>query len=127
MRLHSDSRSNFHVVTAHGVGFVAVDGRQLTRSLLLLPDSIDPAWGPDDFSGLTAEHFAPLAQLRCDVLLLGTGARQRFPAAALLRALIEARIGVEVMDTPAACRTYNILVAEGRKAAAALIVERTAA
>jgi uncharacterized protein len=127
MKLHSDSRSKFHVVTAHGAGFVAVDGRKLDRSLLLMPDRIDAAWGPDSFAALTAEHLAPLAQLGCDVVLLGTGSRQHFPSAALLRPLIEARIGLEAMDTPAACRTYNILVAEGRKVAAALIVEREAA
>ena len=123
----SSSRSQFHVITAHGAGFIAVDGRRLARSLLLLPDRIDEAWGPDGFADLTAEHLAPLASLGCDVLLLGTGSRQRFPAAALLRPLIEAKIGVEAMDTPAACRTYNILVAEGRKVAAALIVEKDAA
>ena len=83
--------------------------------------------GPDTFADLTAAHLAPLAAIACDVLLLGTGERLRFPAAAILRPLIEARVGVEMMDTAAACRTYNILVAEGRKAAAALIVEREAA
>lgn len=127
MKLHADSSSAAHVVTAHGPGFVAIDGRRLERSLLLLPDRIDADWGPDDIAALAAEHLAPLAQLGCDVLLLGTGSRQRFPAAAILRPLIEARIGVEIMDTPAACRTYNILVAESRKVAAALIVERAAA
>ena len=127
MKLYADSSSNYHVVTAHGPGFIAVDGRRLEKSLLLLPDRVDTDWGPDDIAALTAEHLAPLAQLGCDVLLLGTGSRQRFPTAAILRPLIEARIGVEIMDTPAACRTYNILVAEGRKVAAALIVERDTA
>ncbi|MDD5248385.1 MAG: Mth938-like domain-containing protein [Rhodocyclaceae bacterium] len=127
MKLYADSRSSFHVVTAHGPGYVAVDGQRLERSLLLQPDRIDAAWGPDAFAELTAAHLAPLATLGCDVLLLGTGPRQRFPAPAILRPLIEARVGVEVMDTPAACRTYNILVAEGRQVAAALIVEREAA
>jgi uncharacterized protein len=125
MKLYSDPRSDLHVVSAHGAGFVAVDGQRYARSLLLLPDRIDAAWGPDDFAGLTPGHLEPLAKLGCDVLLLGTGGRQRFPAPALLRPLIEAGIGAEIMDTPAACRTYNILAAEGRKVAAALIVERT--
>jgi len=124
MKLHADSRSGHHVITAHGAGFVAVNGQRHERSLLVLPDRIDPAWGPDDFAALTVEHLAPLAQLGCDVVLLGTGERQRFPAPALLRPLIEARVGAEVMDTPAACRTYNILMAEGRRVAAALLIER---
>ncbi len=126
MKLHADSTSNSHAITAHGPGYVAVNGRRVERSLLVLPDQVDANWGPQDFAGLTAEHLAPLAHLPCDVVLLGTGARQRFPAAALLRPLIEAHIGIEIMDTPAACRTYSILVAEGRRVAAALIVEKAA-
>lgn len=100
-----------------------MDGRPLHRSLLLLPDRIDDTWGPDDHTALTPEHMASLLDVACDVLLLGTGRRQHFPAMALLRPLYEAGRPVEVMDTPAACRTYNILVAEGRRVAAALIVE----
>lgn len=123
MKLYADPRPTFHVVTSLGPGYVAVDAQRHERSLLLLPDRIDPAWGPANADMLTAAHLAPLAGIGCDLVLLGTGDRQRFPGPAVLRPLIEARIGVEVMDTPAACRTYNILVAEGRKVAAALIVE----
>lgn len=126
MKLYADSRPTFHVVTALGPGYVAVDAQRYERSLLLLPDSVDPAWGPAHPDALTAAHLAPLAGIGCDVVLLGTGERQRFPGPAVLRPLIDARIGVEVMDTHAACRTYNILVAEGRKVAAALIVESKA-
>lgn len=110
-------------MTAYGPGQVSIDGRPYARSLLLLPDRIDTGWGPDAFAALSAEHLAALLSLSCDVILLGTGMRQRFPARALLRPLLEAGRGIEVMDTPAACRTYNILVAEGRHPAAALIVE----
>ncbi len=123
LKLHTDPRSPQHVVTAYGDDHVAVDGRRLARSLLLLPDRIDPSWGPDSFAALAETHIAQLVPLACDVLLLGTGRRQRFPAPALLRALIETGRGIEVMDTPAACRTYNILMAEGRAVAAALIIE----
>jgi uncharacterized protein len=126
MKLYADPRPTFHVVTSLGPGYVAVDAQRYDRSLLLLPDNIDPAWGPTHADMLTAAHLAPLAGIGCDVVLLGTGDRQRFPGPAVLRPLIEARVGVEVMDTPAACRTYNILVAEGRKVAAALIVESKA-
>jgi uncharacterized protein len=127
MKLYADSRPTFHVVTALGPGFVSVDTQRHEHSLLLQPDSLDPAWGPEAFDALSTEHLAPLAKIGCDVLLLGTGERQRFPSPAVLRPLIEARIPVEVMDTHAACRTYNILVAEGRKVAAALIVEQGSA
>jgi uncharacterized protein len=124
LKLHADTRNAQLTVTAYGPDHVAVSGRILQRSLLLLPDSIDAGWGPDSFAALAPHHLAPLAQLPCDVLLLGTGMRQRFPPLALLRPLVEAGRSIEIMDTPAACRTYNILMAEGRKVAAALIVER---
>lgn len=123
LKLIADPRSARHVITAYGTDHVAVDGRVLERSLLLLPDRCDESWGPDAFTALTALHLEPLAALACDVLLLGTGKRQHFPAPALLRPLLEAGRPVEIMDTAAACRTYNILQAEGRIVAAALIIE----
>lgn len=127
LKLHADTRNAHLTVTAYGPDHVAVNGRILQRSLLLLPDRIDAGWGPDSFAALEQEHLAPLVQLTSDVLLLGTGMRQRFPPAALLRPLIEAGRSLEIMDTPAACRTYNILMAEGRLVAAALIVETASA
>lgn len=123
MKLHADSSSTLLTVTAYGVDHVAVNGRILQRSLLLLPDRLEEDWGPDDFPSLGASHLAQLAELAVDVVLLGTGHKQRFPSPALLRPLIEAGRPVEVMDTAAACRTYNILAAEGRAVAAALIIE----
>ena len=126
LKLHADPRSTHHTVTAYGADHVAVNGRILQRSLLLLPDRLDETWGPESFAALAAAHLQSLLDLSCDVLLLGTGQRQRFPAMPLLRPLYEAGRSIEIMDTPAACRTYNILLAEGRAVAAALIVENTA-
>ncbi len=123
MKIQSDVRYAARAVSAYGPGYVAIGGERLTRSFLLGPDGLDAAWGPDSFDGLDASHVAVLAAIPGDVTLLGTGTRQRFPAPALLRPLIEAGRGIEVMDTPAACRTYNVLVAEGRTVVAALIVE----
>lgn len=113
-------------MTAYGDDHVAVNGRILRRSLLLLPDRLDETWGPEGHDALALEHLAALVAVPCDVLLLGTGRRQRFPAPALLRPLIEAGRSVEIMDTQAACRTYNILMAEGRLVGAALVVEAAA-
>jgi uncharacterized protein len=127
LKLHDDSLSTLHAVTGYGDHHVSIDGRELRRSLLLMPEHLDLDWGPDDFAALAQAHFAPLATLRCDVLLLGTGRRQHFPSPALLRPLIEAGRSIEVMDTQAACRTYNILMAEGRVVAAALIIETSPA
>lgn len=123
VKLHAAPHSAYLAVTAYGDDHVAVNGRVLTRSLLLLPDRIDEAWGPPAYATLDQTHLTPLATLQCDVLLLGTGRQQRFPPPALLRPLIEAGRAIEVMNTQAACRTYNILVAEGRVVAAALIIE----
>lgn len=126
MKLQPDQTGLQHIVTAYAPGSIAVNGRVLTRSLLLMPEHLDETWGPNDFGTLTIDHLAQLAALSSDVLLLGTGLRQRFPAPALLRPLIESGRGFEVMDTAAACRTYNILVGEGRIVLAALIVESSA-
>ena len=101
-----------------------MEGRILQRSLLITAEQIDETWGPEHFSTLSQTHLEQLLTLGCDVLLLGTGHRQRFPSSVLLRPLIEAGRPLEIMDTPAACRTYNILQAEGRAVAAALIIER---
>lgn len=123
MKLYADTNSTLHTVTAYGVDYVAINGRTLQRSLLLLPDRLEEDWGPDDFPSLEARHLVRLAELAVDVVLLGTGQKQRFPSPSLLRPLIEAGCPVEVMDTAAACRTYNILAAEGRTVVAALIIE----
>jgi len=123
VKLLADPRTTYLAVTAYGDDHVAINGRALRRSLLLLPDRIDELWGPAENATLTIEHLAALATLTCDVLLLGTGVKQRFPPPAQLRPLIEAGRAIEVMNTQAACRTYNILVAEGRIVAAALIID----
>ncbi len=123
MKLQADARFTSNAISAYGPGYVSVGGQRLTRTCLISSRGVDAIWGPDTFEYLTEEHFAALAAMGCDVLLLGTGARQRFPQPALLRPVIEAGRGIEVMDTAAACRTYNIVLAEGRVVAAALLVE----
>ena len=123
VKLHISPHNSHFIVTAYGDDHVAINGRVLRHSLLLMPNHIDEEWGPNNFSALTHAHLEPLAALAGDVLLLGTGLKQRFPPPTLLRPLIEAGRSVEIMDTQAACRTYNILVTEGRVVVAALIVE----
>jgi uncharacterized protein len=79
-------------------------------------------WPATDFAALEAQHFEYFLELKPDVLLFGTGAKQQFASPELYKALIKARIGIEFMDTPAACRTYNILVAEDRHVIAAVLL-----
>ena len=123
MKLHSTVTAGLLAITAYDAGSIAVNGRPLTKSFLLMPQRLIEEWPPVSFDSLTEADLQAVADLNCPVVLLGTGARQRFPAPMLMRPLIERRIGVEVMDSYAACRTYNILMAEGRDVAAALIIE----
>lgn len=122
MKLHLAGNAGLNIFTEYGAGYVVVNGVRHEASLVVLPDRLE-AWAPISFESLVAEHLAPLAGRGFEVLVLGTGARLRFPRPAVLAPLTNSGLGVEVMDTPAACRTYNILVAEGRKAVAAIIVE----
>jgi uncharacterized protein len=123
MKLHSTVNADLLAITSYDAGHIAVNGRRLTKSFLLTPHRLIEDWPPASFDRLTESDLLAVARLDCPIVLLGTGRRQHFPAAALLRPLIERRVGVEVMDSFAACRTYNILMAEGRDVAAALIVE----
>jgi uncharacterized protein len=123
LKLHLDAGAGLNQFTGYGEGYVAINGQRRTASLIVMPRDPVEDWAPARFEDLAPEHFAALAARELEIVLLGTGARLRFPRPEITRPLIEARIGVEVMDVPAACRTYNILVAEGRKVAAALLLE----
>lgn len=122
MKMHLETGRGQNIIRGYGPGEVTVNQDVYRASLVLLPERIIPDWPPRAFAELAAEHFQLIADLRPELALLGTGARLRFPAPALTRALAEANIGLEVMDTSAACRTYNILMAEGRVVAAALLL-----
>jgi uncharacterized protein len=123
MKLQSNSQSGGRSIAAHGPGWIEIAGSRYLRSLVVTATAIDPHWGPDSFEALAESHLAALAAFEADVLLLGTGSRQRFPPTTMLRALIEKGVGIEIMDTAAACRTFNLLAAENRSVVAALIVE----
>ena len=110
-----------NTITGYGAGYVLVNGARHDANLIVLPERILP-WSAAGFDSLAADDFAELANLDLEVVLLGTGATLRFPNPQVTRALVEARIGLEVMDAQAACRTYNILAAEGRRVAAALLL-----
>ena len=99
-----------------------VNGERFDRSIVVLAEEVRNDWSVGGFDGLEEAHFDYFLALKPDVLLLGTGVIQRFPHPRMYRALTDAGIGVECMDTPAACRTYNILVAEGRRVVAAILI-----
>jgi uncharacterized protein len=121
MKLQLSNISGVNLFTGYGESYVMVNKQRHEQNLVVLRDRLVTDWQPAGFDDLKAEHFALIAELEPEIVLLGTGNRLRFPRPELTRALIEARIGLEVMDFQAACRTYNFLAAEERKVAAALL------
>ena len=117
MKLHAAAPSAANAITGYGDGYVLVNGQRHESSLIITPDQV-MAWDVSAFTDLTAQHFEKLKSIKPEIILLGTGPKQRFPHPSLTASLT----GLEVMDVKAACRTYNILVAEGRKVAAALLL-----
>ncbi|ABM31827.1 Mth938-like domain-containing protein [Paracidovorax citrulli] len=116
-------RSEAQTISAYGADWIAVDGEKLTGSVVIGSRGERREWQCNRFEDLTAEHFALLAELDAEVVIFGSGQRNRFPPPAWLRPLMARRIGLETMDTQAACRTYNILAGEGRHVVAALLLE----
>jgi uncharacterized protein len=112
-----------NVVTGTGPGWVRVGAQDYRENIVLTKDAVTPGFAPSGFEALAAGDLERLLASSPEIVLLGTGATQRFPHPRVTAPLIAARVGLEVMDTRAACRTYNILVAEGRAVIAALIVE----
>ena len=123
MKLHHTTTQQYQTVTAYDRDAVEINLKRFTTSLVVLPEVAPSSWPVNSFDALTTEHFDQIGTHQPDVVILGTGPRQRFVHPRLTTVLTGARIGVECMDNQAACRTYNILMAEGRKVALALIFE----
>jgi uncharacterized protein len=121
VKLHASALTHLNTFTGYGEGYVMVNGVRHQASLIVLPERLLP-WAVSAFEALAEEHFAMLEALKPEIVLLGTGSRLRFPHPRLTAALARAHIGLEVMDAQAACRTYNILMAEERSVAAALLL-----
>ena len=121
MKFHL-SQAEGNVVTGCGPGWVRIGSEEHRASFVVAPDAIVEPWAEGGFDALSEHDFVRLLELAPEIVLLGTGARQRFPHPRVYRALTDAGIGVEVMDSAAAARTYNIIAAEGRRVAAALLL-----
>ncbi|MDA8447136.1 Mth938-like domain-containing protein [Paracidovorax valerianellae] len=119
-------RSETQNISAYGPGWIGVDGEKLTTSLILGSRGLRQEWACTHFEDLTPAHFAQLAELDAELIIFGSGSRNRFPPPAWLQPLMAKRMGLETMDTQAACRTYNILAGEGRNVVAALLLEPSA-
>ena len=122
MRFSFDSDLNHHAITGYGPDWVRVNQQEFRRSLIVTPERLVTDWPPQTFGDLVEAHFAVIAELEPEIVLLGTGGHQQFPRPPVLRPLLRRGVGVEIMDTAAACRTYNIIMLEGRRVAAALLL-----
>ncbi|WP_416548695.1 Mth938-like domain-containing protein [Limnohabitans sp. DCL3] len=124
MKLQPD-KSNSLTINAYGPGWIEVNGQRFTGSLIVssMAGAHPQAWEATKFEDLRPLDFEVLAQSGAELALFGSGQRLRFPQPAWLACLIQKGIGLETMDTAAACRTYNILASEGRKVVVALLLE----
>jgi len=122
VKFQLDNGGGNYRITAYDRYTVTINNQALDRGLIVTAGQLVRDWGPDDAEALTAEHMRQILPLRPDIILLGTGAATVFPEHPVLLPVYEAGIGLEVMDTAAACRSYNILISEGRDVAAALLM-----
>lgn len=120
MKFHL-AQTNSNLFTGYGSGYVEINKQRYTQSLVVLPDQISD-WPGGSFETLTAEDFASLITYHPEIVLIGTGDTQRFPHPRLTAPLTQVQIGLEVMNTQAACRTFNILSSEGRRSVALILL-----
>jgi uncharacterized protein len=122
MKLHLTPGAGLQLFSGYGSGYVSVNHVRYEKCVVVTPQAVNE-WPVSGFEALAAEDFRFIAELKPEIVILGTGSRQRFPGRELSRSLAESGAGVEVMDSRAACRTYNILASEGRKVVAAIVLE----
>jgi uncharacterized protein len=125
VKLQSDPHFGANTITGYGDGYVEINKTPYEHAVLLSSDGAISPWPVVSFEELNPSHFSQMIDLKPELILIGTGKRQQFPKPELLKDLISAKIGFEIMNSQAACRTYNILVGEGRKVALALLVDPT--
>jgi uncharacterized protein len=123
MKLQADRIEGLNAISRHGTDGVIVNGIEHRNSVIVPWQGEVVDWPVGEFALLEARHFEMLAELKPELVIFGSGSRIRFPKPALLRPLIDRRIGIETMDTAAASRTYNVLLTEGRKVLLALLFE----
>jgi uncharacterized protein len=123
MKFHLERPATAHIVRSYSPGLIRIGDRDIATSVIVTAGTLIEPWRPRRMLDLAFADLEPVLALRPAVLLIGSGERQVFPPSELLAALYAARVGFEVMATGAACRTYNVLVAEGRDVAAALLIE----
>ena len=122
MKLHLTTAENNNLITGYGAGFVEINHQRYASNLIVMADKLLLDWKAPDFASLTTGHFAQIIELKPEVVLLGMGEKHQFLQPKIIQSLTENSIPLECMTTPAACRTYNILMSEGRNVVAALLI-----
>ncbi len=125
MKFQPESLTGLNAVQAYTPDELRIAGQPWRQSVLVPAQGEVRPWTVDAFDALTPAHFEALLDLNPELVVFGSGPRLRFVPPAMYRSLIERGVGLETMDTQAACRTYNILVSEGRKAVGAFLLERS--
>ncbi|HPX89470.1 MAG TPA: Mth938-like domain-containing protein [Methylophilaceae bacterium] len=123
MKLHLTTAENNHLITAYDTHFIEINKQKIGGSLLVMPQQLIKDWGVASFATLNEAHIEKIAEFNPEVVLLGTGEKHQFLHPNMTKSLTIKGIPLECMTTAAACRTYNILMSEGRNVLAALIVE----
>ena len=123
MKFHVSDAAGQNRFTGYGEGYVSVNHQRFEHSIVVSPSHDVARWDVAGFEALTAADFEKLLELSPEIVIVGTGDTLRFPHPQVTSGLVTRSIGVEVMDTRAACRTYNILIAEGRAVVAALLID----
>jgi uncharacterized protein len=122
LKLHLANFAQQNIFTGYGDDYVSINQTRYEKSLIVLPDHLIDQWPVTSISDITIEHFNHLLSYRPEIILLGTGTTHQFPKHSLIIDVLKMNIGMEIMSTQACCRTYNILVEEDRRVAAAIIV-----
>ena len=126
MKLHLTTAENNYLITAYSMGddgrFVEINKLRYMHNLIVMANKLILDWSATDFFCLTEANFAQIVELRPEVILLGTGEKHQFLHPKIIQKLTENGIPLECMTTAAACRTYNILMSEGRNVAAMLLL-----
>ena len=122
MKLHYSTQAGMNIIKAYTENSVTINDDIFTHSIIVQANALNSHWAPQHVDEIDAASIQELAQLDTEIILLGTGAIQQFPDRRLFAPLYDKKIGIEIMDTPAACRTYNILLEEDRAVTAALLI-----
>jgi len=122
MLISEDKNTGKYVIRSYAAGIITVNDTSYSHSIILSPNELIDHWAPQNIKQLTPNDFEQIIQQNPEVVLIGTGEKQHFPAPIILSLLMEKNIGFEIMDTNAACRTFNLLASEDRRVIAALLI-----